>query len=194
MCQDVIQIFDTLAIDKAVILGLSWGGSVALQLALKFPQRVTALVLSNTTARRSTFFERMRGRLFIGLVRMGIPGGIGKMVANNMLSKHTRLNNTAFANHFIEVANTLDTIGLTHAMRSVDVNSTTVVDMLNRISVPTLVIAGTEDSIFPIAHSEELVNLIPNARLTVLPNVSHIAPSEAPTAVASLLKDFLVSE
>lgn len=187
----VITILDKLNIDRAAILGLSWGGSVALRLALNFPNRVTALVLSNTTARRSTLFERIRGRVFIGFVKMGISA-LGKMVADTMLSKHTRKNNTAFTKQFIDSANKLDKVGLAHAMRSVDVNSKSVVDVLNRIQVPTLVIAGTEDSIFPIGHSEELEKNIRGAKLTVLPNVSHIAPSEAPTEVAALLKDFLL--
>ncbi|MEO8239213.1 MAG: alpha/beta hydrolase [Flavobacterium sp.] len=188
----VITILDATSVDRAAILGLSWGGSVALQFALNFPQRVSALVLSNTTARRSTFFERIRGRVFIGIVRMGLPGGIGKMVADTMLSKNTRQNNSSFTTRFIADANKLDTVGLVNAMRSVDVNSISVVDMLNRINVPTLVIAGTEDSIFPIAHSEELAKGIVGAKLKVLSNVSHIAPSEAPTEVAALLKDFLI--
>ena len=190
----VIQILDTAEVERAAILGLSWGGSVALQVALTAPKRVIALVLSNSTARSSTFFERMRGRIFIGLVRMGIPGGRGKLVANSMLSKNTRLNNSVYTTQFIAEANKADTAGLVHAMRSVDVNSISVVDKLSSIKIPTLVIAGSEDSIFPVAHSEELAKGISGAKLKVLTNVSHISPSEAPTAVAALLKDFLTNK
>ena len=79
-------------------------------------------------------------------------------------------------------------------MWSVDVNGKSVVDALARITAPTLVIAGAEDTVFPRAHSQELVDRIPGARLEVLPNVAHLSPAEAPTAVAALLKRFLVPE
>ncbi len=189
-----LQILDAASVGRAAILGLSWGGFVALWLVLAAPQRVSALVLSNTSARRSTFVERQRGRLFAGLVRIGIPGGRGRLVVAAMASDHTRRHNTAFVTRFSAGANKLDKAGLIRAMRSVDVNSKSVVDALDRITAPTLVIAGAEDHVFPHAHSQELVDRIPGAQLEVLPNVAHLAPAEAPTAVAALLKGFLEPE
>ena len=189
-----IRVLDAASVDRAAILGLSWGGFVGLRLALAAPQRVSALVLSNTTARRSTFYERQRGRIFVGLVRIGMPGGVGRLIAANMLSAHTRAHNMAFAKHFADGANKLDSAGVARAMRSVDVNSTSVVDTLGRITAPTLVIAGAEDQIFPQAHSEELAQRIPGAQLEVLANVSHLAPAEAPVAIAALLRRFLAGK
>ena len=187
-----IQVLDAAVVERAAILGLSWGGFVALRLALAAPQRVSALVLSNTSARSSTFLERQRGRLVVGLVRIGVP--VGRVIGAKMLSIHSRAHNKAFATQFVNGANNLDSAGLARAARSVDVNSTSVVDDLGCIAAPTLVIAGAEDHIFPRTHSEELAERIPGARLEVVSNVSHLAPAEAPVAVAALLRGFLADK
>ena len=71
-------------------------------------------------------------------------------------------------------------------MRSVDVNRTSVVDTLDRITAPTLVIAGAEDNVFPHAHSDELAGRIRGAQLEVVPNVGHLSPGEASTTVSAL--------
>ena len=70
-------------------------------------------------------------------------------------------------------------------------NRTSVVDALPQIAVPTLVITGTEDKAFPRFHGEELARHIPEAQLEVLQAVGHMAPREAPSAVAALLAQFL---
>jgi pimeloyl-ACP methyl ester carboxylesterase len=69
-----------------------------------------------------------------------------------------------------------------------------VVGALDRITAPALVIAGDEDQAFPLVHAEELAGRIPGAQLEVLPRVGHLAPREAPAAVAALLKRFLAPE
>ena len=185
-----LQILDAVKIDRAAFIGLSWGGFVALRVAISDPQRVIALVLSNTTARGSTLFERLRGNLMVGLARIGMPG-LGSMIAGAMLSKHTRANNAALATQFITGIKKLDTAGLARAVRSVDVNSTDVVAKLSGITAPTLVIAGAEDTVFPRPHSEELAARIAGAELEVVANVSHLAPAEASARVAELMARFL---
>jgi 3-oxoadipate enol-lactonase len=58
-----LQTLDAADAQRAALLGLSWGGFVALRVALAAPKRVTGLVLSNTSARRMSFIRRQRDRL-----------------------------------------------------------------------------------------------------------------------------------
>ncbi|MFE9320671.1 alpha/beta fold hydrolase [Nocardia sp. NPDC052278] len=189
-----IQILDAACADRAAFLGLSWGGFVGLRVALAAPRRVTALVLSNTSARRMTFVQRQRSRLEANLVRIGVPGGVGRLVAAAMLSDHSRRTYPALAKRFAHGVDSLDAASLSRAMRSVLVNRTSVVNVLHRITAPTLVIVGGEDQALPRIHSEELADHIPGARLEVLPRVGHLAPWEAPSAVAALLAQFLTPQ
>src|SRR4051812_44832480 len=85
-----VAVIDAAGVDRAALLGLSWGGFVALRVAIATPQRVTALVLSNTSARRMSPRERRRDRLLSSIVRLGIPGGPGRLVVAGMLSEDSR--------------------------------------------------------------------------------------------------------
>jgi len=189
--QAAIHTLDIAEAARAALLGLSWGGFVALRVALTAPQRVVALVLSNTSARRMSFTRRQRDRLVSMLIGLGVPGGFGRLAVPGLLGEHSRRQDPGLATHLAESINHLDTTGLARALRSCLAERTSVVEALDQITAPTLVIAGAEDTALPLTHSAELAERIAGARLEVLPRVGHLAPREAPGAVAELLRQFL---
>ena len=117
--------------------------------------------------------------------------GRGSLVVPGLISKHSRDENPALADQLASTVDNLDTVGLARAVRSVLVGPTSVVDRLDRIDAPTLVITGAEDKGLPPSYSTELAQRIPGARLEVLPRVGHMSPREAPAAVANLIREFL---
>lgn len=62
---------------------------------------------------------------------------------------------------------------------------------LTDIACPTLLIVGRQDAWSPVAQHEEMLALLPNARLEVVENAGHFAPVEQPEAVARLVAEFL---
>lgn len=187
-----IEILDAAAVDRAAFLGLSWGGFVGLRAALAVPDRISGLVLSNTSSRRTSLLVRIRDLMMSSLLRVGIPGGPGRLVVSGMLSDHSRRTNAELVNDIATTVDSLDARGLAIAVRSVLVDRFSVVGALPSIAVPTLVIAGEQDTALPAApHSVEIADHIPGARLVVVPDVAHLAPRESPDAVSALLADFL---
>lgn len=187
-----LRVLDDAGVDQAVFFGLSWGGIVALRVALTAPRRVTALVLSNTTARGVGLRERLQVRVTSLLTRIGIPGGLGRLVVAGMLSDHSRRHDAGLASELAATVDSLDRAGLARAARSVLGDRTDVVGALHRITAPTLVIVGAEDKALPQApHSDDLAERIVGARLEVLPRVAHLSPREEPAKVANLIKEFL---
>ena len=187
-----LQVLDGAGVERAVFFGLSWGGFVALRVALAAPHRVRALVLANTTARGVGFRERLRVLMMCLLIRVGVPGGLGRLVAAGMLSDHSRRHDAGSASRFAATVSSLDSRGLARAVRSVLGDRTDVVEALHRITAPTLVIVGAEDKALPRApHSDDLAKRIVGARLEVLPRVAHLSPREEPTKVANLIREFL---
>jgi pimeloyl-ACP methyl ester carboxylesterase len=79
-----------------------------------------------------------------------------------MLSDYTHRHNTAYTTQVAAGANKLDVKGLVRALRSVDVNSTSIVDQLGRITAPTLMIAGSDDHVFPSPHTKTVVAEVSN--------------------------------
>lgn len=62
---------------------------------------------------------------------------------------------------------------------------------LHQIACPTLLVVGRQDQWSPVAQHEEMLALMPDARLEVVENAGHFAPVEQPETVADLLADFL---
>jgi pimeloyl-ACP methyl ester carboxylesterase len=67
----------------------------------------------------------------------------------------------------------------------------TVMDRLSEITVPTLVMAGRDDFLFPPEHQEELAAGIPNARLQIIEHAGHNPHSEQPAEVMQAVRDFI---
>ena len=65
--------------------------------------------------------------------------------------------------------------------------------VLERISVPTLVIVGEEDMLTPVADSESIHNAIDRSHLVVLPGAGHLSNLEVPEEFSKALGDFLAS-
>jgi proline iminopeptidase len=66
-----------------------------------------------------------------------------------------------------------------------------VMDRLREINVPTLVMAGRDDFLFPPEHQEELAARIPNARLEIIDRAGHNPQSERPREVNEMVRRFL---
>lgn len=191
-CADAaLQVLDAAGVDRAAILGLSWGGFVALRIALSRPDRVAALVLSNTSARAMPWAVRQRDRVLAKLVRAGVPTGLGTMVASGMLGETTQLRNPELAANIAVGVDRLDRTGLSRAMRSVLADRSDISAALHTIRAPTLVLDGAEDRQFARHHSRDLGRCIPGARLIVLPHAGHLAPREAAEEVTAHIELFL---
>ena len=65
--------------------------------------------------------------------------------------------------------------------------------LLPRISCPTLVACGREDTWSPLAQHEEIAAAIPGAKLSIVENSAHMTSVEAPDAVTALLRDWMAS-
>jgi len=70
----------------------------------------------------------------------------------------------------------------------------TVMDRLNEIEVPTLVLAGRDDFQFPPEHQVMLADRIPNAQLEIIERAGHNAPMERPDEVTEIVRRFMATE
>lgn len=142
---DLHHLMDKLQIQRAVILGFSDGANIAMKFALKYPDRVKALILNG-------------GNLDTEGVKKSIqiPIEFGYRFAK------------LFAGKSEEAKSHMEILGLM-------VNEPNIKpEELHAIQVPTLVIVGTKDMIKQ-SHTEVIAKNIPNARLSVIPGDHFIA-------------------
>ena len=187
LAQDALGIADALGVRTFAFCGLSIGGMIGQWIALNAPERLTHLVLANTTSRMadpSAMETRRRTVLEQGMEPVTEPA-IGRFFSASMVAAEapevTSSRRVLLATHPVGYA------GCCAAVR--DLNHT---DLLGDIRTPTLVISGDLDESMPWAgHGRVLTDGIPGAQYVRLP-AAHISNLARPRSFTAALADFLL--
>ena len=184
--KDVLGLVDVLEIGNFAFCGLSMGGAIGQWLALHQPQRLTGLILANTSFRfgpRENWENRIKAVLEKGMA------SIADMAMQRFFSPETLAHGDAAVETARSVLLGTDPVGYAGccaALRDFDSEKS-----LGKIPVPTLVIAGDRDVSTPWAgHGEVLAREIPEARSVRLP-AAHLSNLEQPRSFAAALLEFL---
>ncbi len=172
----------------AHVVGISMGGTVALQLALDHPDMVRSLVLVNTFARLR---PRSLNEWLYFLARMVIARVVGperqaEMVARRILPKPEHEEARATLRRHILQADRNVYKGMMSALFRFDVR-----DRLREIRVPTLVITGSEDTTVAPPIQEELARGIPGAQHIIIEGAGHAVIADSPDEFNETLVSFL---
>ncbi|MBO9536653.1 alpha/beta fold hydrolase [Herbaspirillum sp.] len=188
LADDAARMLRELDTGPVVWVGLSMGGMVGQELALRHPGLVRALVLANTTsaypdAAREAWQQR------IATVREQGIEAIADAVMGRYFHDAFRAGHAATVARFRERLTSTDALGYIGCCNAVGTVDTTA--RLGQIKARTLVIAGELDQGTPIAMAETLANGIEGAQLEVINGASHISAVEQPQAFAELVTRFL---
>lgn len=185
--RDVIGLVDELNISKFAFCGLSLGGAIGQWLALNAPDRVSGLVLANTSPQfgpRTNWESRMQTVSEKGMA------GIAEIVMPRFFSSETLARGDVYANAVKSVLLGTSPIGYwgcCAALRDFDATQS-----LGKIRIPTLVIAGDRDVSTPWeGHGQLLAHNIPSARALRLV-AAHLSNLERPRSFTVALLDFLL--
>jgi len=177
-----------LGLDRPPVVGMSYGGMVAADLAASFPDALSRLVLLSP----------------IGLWRDDAPIRLVEMVTGppeelpSYLFKHP---DSEAAQAIMALPDDPDQIPKAIAQTAWNIGCTTkfawpIADhglsrRLHRISVPTLVLWGRDDALVPVAYGEEFAGRISGSRLEVLEDCGHVMQSDQPEQMWGLVSEFL---
>jgi pimeloyl-ACP methyl ester carboxylesterase len=161
------------------LAGHSMGGGIAIEYALRFPERLGALVLVGTGGRLRVAPQILDGILqdFDQTTRLVATWAHGEAVDPVMLERYVAQLRT-----------------VSPALLHADFAASDAFDRLadlSAISVPTLVICGENDRMTPLKYSRALAAQIPAAQLVVIPNAGHMVQLERPQLVATAIAGFL---
>jgi pimeloyl-ACP methyl ester carboxylesterase len=170
---DAVRLLDALGIDSAHVYGLSMGGMVAQEVAIRFPDRVRALVLGGTTHGGPQAVLPSPG-IAAALGSRGAPAAVrAELVGRALFSDGFRREHPELVQAHLRnlAAHRGSARGLvSHWWASVYHDTRA---RLGHVSAPTLVLHGGADELTPVANARRLAALIPDATLTVLPGVGH---------------------
>jgi len=184
----VKEALDELHIERAAIVGLSLGGMIAQAFALAYPDRLNALVLAHTSARTELPVREMWNRRLEQFEQHGLEA----QAAPTLERWFTR----AFA-----LASPMTLEWLARQIRSTSPSGYSAAvaaiqaldheERLREIAVPTLVVAGEDDSAVPPAAAAGIAERVPGARLLVLKDAAHLGNVQQPVVFTERVGEFL---
>jgi 3-oxoadipate enol-lactonase len=189
----LVDAFRDLRIERAVMVGLSWGGMLGMRLALQHPTRVHALALLDTSAEAEQPARALKYRMFVAFARhFGLPRSLADaQIVPLMLSDEARRQRPELAERLVRAANGFPREGSARAALAVVVRRTDILERIAGIRAPTLVMCGTEDRSTEPVHSQRIAERIPGARLVLVPGAGHLSALEQPAKVNESLVPFV---
>ena len=196
-----------LGFDKWAVIGHSFGGNVALEYALRYPQSLSHLILMNTGGDQwwvnQNAPELLAKRGYsANTVQAARRFYTGQITSKEHIPIAMKFMSAYFYHNFIlEGLREMFSPGPSPRMRAEPLifgyshllNGWTVMDRLGEIRAPTLVIAGREDFLFPPEHQAILADRIPNAKLLLIERASHNPQMEQTAEVIQAVRDFMAA-
>lgn len=184
---DLVALMDHLGIDRAVVGGLSMGGYIAFALWRRHPGRVAGLILACTRAAADS--EAGRAGRYQSALSIEADG-MGP-VATAMLPKLLAPGAPAALQATVgDMVRRQPPEGAIAALKAMAARPDSTPDLAG-ITVPTLVVAGVEDAIIPLAEAEAMAAAIPGSQIVTIPGGGHLANMEEPGAFNAAVRSFL---
>jgi pimeloyl-ACP methyl ester carboxylesterase len=167
---DLKDLMDRMGLSSPAVMGVSFGGAIALEFAVRYPQGLGALLIHGGDARFRTT--------------------IASSIARRVLERYPLPSNSPFVNQFFHllygkrpepgpvvdfvIERIWETGQGVMARRLAQLESFDITDQLWRVEVPTLVLAGGRDVIVPAARQRALADSIAGAEFQMIPDAGHI--------------------
>ena len=182
---DVVAFMDAMGIYQATIVGHSMGSFVAQHVAVAAPERVKRLVLSGsaTTVRNSVVSDLQRE---VNALKDPIPE---KFVRDFQVGMAFQPLTDEFVNTVVKESLTIPARVWREVMA--EMLSPKSEAELTKIKVPTLILWGDKETVFPRAEQDRLLAALPNARLKVYEDTGHAMHWERPDRFAKDLQEFM---
>ncbi|QQQ79537.1 alpha/beta fold hydrolase [Saccharothrix sp. 6-C] len=187
LADDVARALDERGVRGAVIVGASMGGYVAMEFLRRHPGRVLGLGLIGTRADADSDGTRStRLRMAADLLDAERRSTVIAATTPALLGRTTRDTRPDLLSRLRAWVDDAAPEAVAWAQAAVAARPDSV-DVLRRVRVPTVVIAGAEDELVPPDRTADLVAALPRSRVVSLPGVGHLPPLEAPGAVSAAL-------
>ncbi|MFM9368839.1 alpha/beta fold hydrolase [Streptomyces sp. Da 82-17] len=185
--RDIEALLDRLGVQRLVLGGLSMGGQIVMECVRLFGDRVTGLVLADTSPVAETDEGRAwRRALAERLLSEGMKPYADE-VLHKMVAPHSA---PEVQDHVHRMMCGTDPEGAAAALRG-RAERPDYRALLARTTVPTLLVVGAEDAYTPVSEAEALHAALPHSTLRVIEGAAHMPNLERPQEFNSAVRGFL---
>lgn len=172
MVEDARKVLDAAGVESAHVFGVSMGGGIALEFGIRYPERTRSLILGCTMAKTPDIPQRPKW--LISLIYRLIPvlkpflkpaahkGGYGDAAPDDRIARDKAILEK-------DPFNMRGVIAQSHAVNAYSITP----EAVAAVTIPALVVHGTQDFTVPYEAGRKLSELLPNARLLTLQDVGH---------------------
>jgi len=204
MASGLRDLLAMLGVDRATIVGQSFGGGVAMQLAYQHPELCSRLVLvgSGGLGREVSWLLRLSSlpgaEQLMPLIFPKFVADAGSAVGGFLHDRGMRAPLVSeMWRAYSSLAGAENRKAFVRTMRGVIEPGGQTVSALDRLylagHLPTMIVWGDNDAIIPVAHAHAAHETIPGSRLEVLDGVGHFPHAEAPEQFIELMLDFMAT-
>ena len=188
--KDAAALMDALDIRKADVFGVSMGGMIAQEMAIRYPDRINRLILGCTTCgSRKGRTISLPSLFYAPLYSLRFPPNIDKWLLSLTLSQYSL--DKSKSRDFIRRIK-IAPIGRVNKWKQFfAIKRFQSHAELNNIVCPVLLMTGTRDFLVPHRNTDILAALIPQSQIIKFPGASHAFIGDDPDAVFQAIDDFL---
>jgi pimeloyl-ACP methyl ester carboxylesterase len=190
--KDIAELISELKISSTILVGHSLGGMIAMYLAGTKPSLLTGLVLMETNY-----------QLSLPLLPKDVNQKLSKVFAslaylfpNEQPREHDDYDNYENTGDWDlrRIASDISGTSLRNYLIACSkVAAFDATKLLSSIKVPTIVIAGEKDTLFPLKNTKDLANQIEKAEFVVMPEANHLVTLNDPANLSKIITEFVNS-
>src|SRR4051812_6135612 len=190
---DLAALLDTLGVDDVVICALSMGGYIAFEFLRNWRDRVRGLVLISTRAEADSPDARRARDAVAAVARERGSSAVAESMLSKVLSSGTMAGHPDVVERVRALMAGTPVPGIVGALAAMRDRGGSESLLPTLAGLPTLVLAGESDTVTPPDQARAMAQLIPGARLSVIPGAGHLPPVEQPAATTLAIREFVDS-
>lgn len=190
LVDDVIAILDHEGIQRAVWCGLSIGGMITMRAALRYPERVSAMILVDTDGMSEAPKIVLKHKALAVITRLFGVKPVLSSIMKLMFGKHARRNQHALMSTWRQALSQVHVPSMMRTLKALDTRDD-VIGALEAIACPTCIIHGDEDTAIPLHRGRALAQALPHSTFVELEQCGHLSNLEQPVAFNTHIIPFL---
>jgi pimeloyl-ACP methyl ester carboxylesterase len=187
---DLFEVMDHVGLEKVVVCGLSIGGYAALRAIDREPSRITGLILCNTKSSADTNAAKLNRANQIKMILAGKKSQFAEDMAHALFAPASFVKNETAVISITSVMKSTNETALVGTLIALAARMD-MTESLEKVSVPTLIIAGDKDKVATQADAELMKSKIRDSKLVLVHDAGHLSNLESPEEFNFALVNFL---